>query len=193
MPPGASPNSPDPNPRAEDRPPDGLPFDLLLRSLSSELDHIEEPTAAELDAIDDSAELDDLDDLVALEALDTIDIPKPARARDMSQALALLAELDEPELVSLESLDDAEPEAELDDEIDDVEELLDDVEGLIEDYVDLDLEDDELQDEGYDLDDEDDGSYRDLYGDDDTIIPSFREGEFAEEEDGDTDYYNELR
>ena len=67
------------------------------------------------------------------------------------------------------------------------------METLIEDYIDVELEDDELEDEGYHLDDEDINSYHDLYGDDDTIIPSFREGEFAEEEDGDTDYYNELR
>ena len=66
-------------------------------------------------------------------------------------------------------------------------------ESLIEDFIDVDIDDDELEDEGYDLDDDDYGNYRDLYGDDDSIIPSFREGEFAEEEENDTAYYDDLR
>ena len=154
-------------------------IDLLLSRTRGNLDQIEEPTAADLEA------LEALED----EAFDA-DLTLP-EAVETQPALALLAELEEPELVSLEGLDDAEPVIEADG--DEVEELLDEAESLIEDYIDVDLEDDELEDEGYDLDDDDYGSYRDLYGEDDTIIPSFREGEYVEEEDGDTDYYNELR
>ncbi len=155
-------------------------IDMLLQLGRDKLDHIEEPTAAELDA------LENMDD--ELDAPLVADVETPPEAQP---ALALLAELEEPELLSLEGLDDAEPNVEA--EGDEVEDLLDEAESLIEDYIDIDLDDDELDDEGYDLDDDDIGSYSDLYGDDDTIIPSFREGEFVEEEDGDTDYYNELR
>ena len=187
MPAGASTDNQNAEPRGKKPAAEASLIEMLMRRAPADLDHIAEPTAAELDAIDELEEFDELDTLDALPPEATL--PAPA----VNPALALLAELDEPELLSLESLDDAEPEQALDDDIDEVDDLLDDVESLIEDYVDLDLDDDELQDEGYDLDDEEDGSYRDLYGDDDTIIPSFREGEFAEEEDGDTDYYNELR
>ncbi len=154
-------------------------IDALLRQARGKLDHIEEPTAAELDALERMEDelVDDADTL--------------ADAAQAQPALALLAELEEPEVLSLERLDDSEPEIEA--ESDEVDDLLDDAESLIEDYIDIDLDDDELDDEGYDLDDDELGSYADLYGDDDTIIPSFREGEFVEEEDGDTDYYNELR
>ena len=158
-------------------------FDLFFQQASGKLDHIEEPTAAELEA------LENLDDELADELVD--DVESRPEAADEPPALALLAELDEPEVLSLERLDDAEPVVEA--EGDEVEDLLDEAESLIEDYIDIELDDDELDDEGYDLDDDDFGSYRDLYGDDDTIVPSFREGEFVEEEDGDTDYYNELR
>ena len=154
-------------------------IDRLLQQASGKLDNIEEPTAAELEALENLEDELLADDGNLLEAVD----PQPA--------LALLAEIDEPELVSLEGLDDDESVIEADG--DEVEELLDEAESLIEDYIDVELEDDELEDEGYDLDDDDVGSYSDLYGEDDTIIPSFREGEFVEEEDGDTDYYNELR
>lgn len=152
-------------------------LDMLKRGANTRLDDIEEPTAADL------AAMDELEDLPEIEA-------PLAEAAASPSPLALLAQVEEPELLSLERLDDAEENG---DELDEVEELLDDVETLIEDYVDIDLDDDELDDEGYDLDDDDISSYHDLYGDDDAIIPSFREGEFAEEEDGDTDYYNELR
>ena len=128
-------------------------------------------------------DLDDLDEIAA-----PVNAPDPLEA-----ALAAFAEAAEPELVSFEGLDDADAPEELEAEDDEVDELLEDVEDLIEDYVDVDLEDDELEDEGYDLDDDDIGSYRDLYGEDDTIIPSFREGEFAEEEDGDSAYYDDMR
>ena len=151
-------------------------IDLLLQQARGKLDHIEEPTAAELDA------LEHMEDELAGEDKS---LPEAAEAQP---ALALLAGLEEPEILSLERLDDAEPDIEADGD-----DLLDEAENLIEDYVDIDLNDDELDDEGYDLDDDEVGSYSDLYGDDDTIIPSFREGEFVEEEDGDTDYYNELR
>ena len=157
-------------------------IDMLLQQARGKLDHIEEPTAAELDA------LENLDD--EFEDID-IALPDAPEAAETQPALALLAELEEPELLSLESLDDAEPD--VDAEGDEVDDLLEEAETLIEDYIDIELDDDELDDEGYDLDDDDFGSYNDLYGDDDAIIPSFREGEFVEEEDGDTDYYNELR
>lgn len=152
-------------------------FDMIKRGAEAGLEDIEEPTAADL------AAMEDLDDLP--------DFPQPpAEAVDLSAPLDLLPPVEEPELLSLESLDDGDENG---GDLDDVDELLDDVDSLIEDYVDIDLDDDELDDEGYDLEDDDISSYRDLYGDDDAIIPSFREGEFAEEEDGDTDYYNELR
>ena len=155
-------------------------IDMMMRDAQASLDDIAEPTAADLAAM---AELDDLGEV------------EPARdeAVELAPALALLAEAEEPEVVSLETLDDVEEAEATADELEDVEELLEDVETLIEDYIDVDLDDDELDDEGYDLDDDDIDSYHNLYGDDDTIVPSFREGEFAEEEDGDTDYYNELR
>lgn len=163
-------------------------IDMFLRQAQNELDHIEEPTAADLAAID---ELDDLAELADLDEPPLED--PPAQTPELNPALSLLAELEEPELVSLEGLDDVEPLTELADDIDGVEELLDDVEDLIEEYVDLDLDDAELEDEGYDLDDDDVSSYSDLYGDDDTIIPSFREGEFAEEDEPDTAYYDDMR
>lgn len=177
---GNMPNGNDLDPAGENASDDkSSPIDKLLQQTRRNLDHIEEPTAAELDALE-MLEDEPFDDNVAL--------PEAAEAQP---ALALLAELEQPEMLSLESLDDAEPVIEADG--DEVEELLDEAESLIEDYIDIDLDDDELDDEGYDLDDDEVGSYSDLYGDDDAIIPSFREGEFVEEEDGDTDYYNELR
>jgi len=155
-------------------------LDLLMRGAQAKLDDIEEPTAADL------AALDELDDPSKFDAgLDEI--------VELPPAIALLAEPEEPELVSLESLDDVdEPDTSAED-LEEVDDLLEDVESLIEDYVDIDLEDDDLDDEGYDLDDDDISSYHDLYGDDDTIVPSFREGEFAEEEEGDAEYYDDLR
>lgn len=152
-------------------------IDMMMRSAQANVDDIEEPTPADL------AALEELDDLPEIET-------PPEAAIDLG---SLLAEPEEPEMVSLETLDDVDEAQASPEDLDEVEELLEDVETLIEDYIDVELDDDELEDEGYDLDDEDINSYHDLYGDDDTIIPSFREGEFAEEEDGDTDYYNELR
>lgn len=155
-------------------------IDRMMRDAQAKLDDIEEPTAAELAAMDNLDELPDFD--APLDA-----------AVDLQPALALLAQPEEPEVLSLETLDDAAVVEANADGLEEVEELLEDVETLIDDYIDVELDDDELVDEGYDLDDDDISSYHDLYGDDDTIVPSFREGEFAEEEDGDTDYYNELR
>ena len=169
-----SPGDAGPDKDAEDSNVSSL-IEMMMRGAESKLDDLNEPTPAELAAMDD---LDDLPD---------IESPLGA-AIDLQPALALLAEAEEPEVVSLETLDDVEKAEANGDDMEEVEELLEDVETLIDDYIDV-----ELDDEGYDLDDEDIDSYHDLYGDDDTIVPSFREGEFAEEEDGDTDYYNELR
>ncbi len=157
-----------------------LLIDRMMRDAQAKLDDIEEPTAADLAAMDNLDELPDID--AQLDA-----------AVDLQPALALLAQPEEPEVLSLETLDDAAVVEVNADGLEEVEDLLEDVETLIDDYIDVELDDDELVDEGYDLDDDDISSYHDLYGDDDTIVPSFREGEFAEEEDGDTDYYNELR
>ena len=184
---GDSPNGNDAGPPAENAGPEAASLlDLLMRQARSDLDQIEEPSLADLAALD---ELEDFDDA---ETLDEVEAP-PAEPLDLNPALALLADIDEPELVSLEGLDDAVPSAALDDESEEVDDLLDDVESLIEDFVDIDLDDEELEDEGYDLDDDEHSSYRDLYGDDDAIIPSFREGEFAEEDEADTAYYDDLR
>ena len=152
----------------------------MMRGADAGLDDMEEPTAADL------AAMEDLDDLPEIET-------PLAQASELRPPLAFLAPAEEPELLSLESLDDADQADADGDDLDDIEALPEDAETSLEDYIDVALDDDELDDEGYDLDDDDIDSYHDLYGDDDTIIPSFREGEFAEEEDGDTDYYNELR
>ena len=162
---------------ADNEPPGKSLLDFLRAGASVNLDDIGEPSAEELAALDN----EELDDSLLNQ---TDGLPQ--------SALSLLAELDEPELVSLESLDDAD-EAGLTDEQDAAGDLLDEDESLVEDFVDIELDDAELADEGYDLDDEDVESYRDLYGEDDAIIPSFREGEFVEEDDGDSAYYDELR
>ncbi len=156
-------------------------LDLLLRGAQTKLDDLREPTAAELAALDGVDEVE--------ETAPALDAPV-----DLQPALAaMLLDIEEPELVSLESLDDADAADEEPEELDNVDELLEDVEELIEDYIDVDLDDAELEDEGYDLDDDEVQSYHDLYGADDTIVPSFREGEYAEEEEGDTAYYDDLR
>ncbi len=163
-------------------PPDNEPpgkslLDLLRGGANTDLDDIGEPSAEELAALD-KEELDDS----LLEQ--TEDFHQTARS--------LLADYFKPELVSLESLDDSD-EAELTDEQDAGGDLLDEDDALLEEFVDIELGDAELADEGYDLDDEDIESYYDLYGEDDAIIPSFREGEFAEDDDGDSAYYDEMR
>ena len=151
-------------------------IDMLRPGAATHLDDIDEPSPEELAALDNEA-LDD--DFAQLDAA-------------LPSALSMLAELEQPELVSLEGLDDAEDEP-VDDSLDSADELPEEDEPPLDDFVDLELDDDELADEGYDLDDEDVESYRDLYGDDDAIIPSFREGEFADDDDGDSAYYEELR
>ena len=175
---GKPPTPKDPDPREDEQ--DGAAsslIDMMMRQARANLDEIQEPSSADLEAID---------------GLDGLSSPLDASI-DLQPALSLLAEIEEPELVSLEGLDDIEDSAVSGEDLDDVDELLEDVETLIEDHIDIDLDDDDLDDEGYDLDDEDIDNYQDLYGDDGTIIPSFREGEFAEEEESDTAYYDDLR
>ncbi len=160
-------------------------LDLLRAGANTHLDDIGEPSAEELAALDD-------EELVALDD-EELDDSLLVQSDDLPQAaLALLAELDKPELVSFEGLDDAD-EAERNDGQDAAGDLLDEGDSLLENYVDIELDDAELADEGYDLDDEDVESYYDLYGEDDAIIPSFREGEFVDDDDGDSAYYEELR
>ena len=150
-------------------------MDLMMSDLAASLDDIDEPSPEEL------AELDDFVEEFALED---------------ESPLALLAALteerhEEPELVSLEGLDDIDEIDELDDEqLDDEDDL-----GMADNYIDIDIDDDELNDEGYDLDDGDDISdYHDLYGEDDAIIPSFREGELDDNDDeGGAAFYDDLR
>ena len=152
-------------------------IDMMMRQARANLDEIQEPTSADLEAID---------------GLDGLDRPLDI-SMDPQPALSLLAEIDEPELVSLEGLDDVENSAVSGEDLEEVDELLEEAETLIEDYIDIELDDDDLDDEGYDLDDEDVDNYTELYGADDAIVPSFREGEFAEEEESDTAYYDDLR
>jgi len=138
------------------------------------------------------ANLDDMEgpspeDLAALDALED------GAELEAVPALSLLSALDEPELVSLEGLDDANIDDmdDMDDEpFDDDDDFID---SLIENY--LDLDDDEPDDQGYDLKDEDDEitDYHDLYGDDDSIIPSFREEDSDDEDDSGAAFYNNLR
>ena len=167
-------------------PPDGedeievsAPMDLIISDLASSLDDIEEPSPEEL------AELDDFVAEAALEA----------------EPLALLAALNEPlekpELVSLESLDEIDELDELDDDLD--EELDEEdsfIDPPIDSYIDIDLDGDgDLNDEGYDLDDDAEiADYQDLYGEDDGVVPSFREGELDDDDDeGGAAFYDDLR
>ena len=152
------------------------PFAQLLGMLGQgdleDLDDIPEPTAEELAALE--ATDDATDDLV--EAIAIAPIP----------ALTLLEDPEPPELLRLETLDDVVEDEDLD-SLDDVDDLLDE-----DDLLDFDDEDEDDLDEDFDLDD-DKLSYSDLYDDDDTVMPSFREGEYAEEEDGDTAFFNDMR
>ena len=150
-------------------------IDMMMRDLHDDLDDIAEPTAAELEAMDDLEGLEELADPLEL-------LPPPPAIHPPA--------LEEPELVSLESLDDAAEAEPLEDEALEDDEFLDE---LLDDYVDIDLEDEDLDDEGYDLEDEDIVSYQDLYGEDDSIIPSFREGELDDDDEGDVAYYDGLR
>ena len=147
-------------------------MDLIMSDLASSLDDIEEPSPEELAELESEFELEAESPLALLSAL-------------------TVEKHEEPELVSLESLDDVDEIDELDDEqLDDEDDLV-----MADNYIDMDIDDDELNDEGYDLDDGDDISdYHDLYGADDTIIPSFREGELDDDDDeGGAAFYDDLR
>lgn len=143
----------------------------------------------------------------ALSSLDDIEEPSPEDLAKLDAEfeleteapLALLTALaetafEEPELVSLESLDEVDERDEMD-ELDD--ERLADMDDFIDqvtagDYIDID--DEELNDEGYDLDDADDiDDYHALYDDDDSVIPSFREGDLDSDDEGGAAFYDDLR
>ena len=164
-------------------------IDMMMRDLNTDLDQLDGPSAGKLAALDELEEPSE-DELAALDNLGPIQLPL-----DMSPGMPIpasaLPPASEPEIVSLESLDDAAVDEELDEELQEEDEFLDE---LPDDYIDIDLEDDELDDEGYDLDDEDVNNYHDLYGADDSIIPSFREGESLDEDDGgNIAFYDDLR
>ncbi len=150
---------------------------LAMGDALADLDDIEEPSAAELAALD------------AMAAEDTpLELPEA-----IQPPLSMLNTLEKPELVSLEGLDD-------DDDIEKIETIEEDLleeddllEDLLDNYADQDLDDDDIEDEGYDLDDDDIDHYQDLYGDDGDIIPSFREGETDDEDESDIAYYDDLR
>jgi len=163
-------------------------LDALLQAiggaLPSSLDDIEEPTAAELAEMESQEDLEDDLPLLPLAVLE----PRAVQPK--------------PDLVSLESLDEADlDEPALDDELDPVPAAIAASDEPPSNYIDVDLDESALDDGGYELDDDDvdfasedaDSSYHKLYGDDDVIIPSFREGEFAIEEDADSAYYDDLR
>lgn len=149
-------------------------LDLMMGDALADLDDIEEPSAADLAALD-GAELAD----------EPLELPAP-----IQPPLSLLNTLEEPEMVSLEGLDDRDKLETIDEDLLEEDDLLDD---LLENYADLDLDDDELEDEGYDLDDDDIDHYQDLYGEDGDIIPSFREGETDDEDESDIAFYDDLR
>ena len=168
-------------------------IDMMMRDTRLDLDDLDGPSAEELAALDELDEPSD-DDLAALDNLGPIQLPLDLAPAALMPAIAPVAE-SEPEIVSLERLDDIDDDQAadaLDEELSEGDDFLDE---LLDDYVELDLDDDELNDEGYDLDDDDIENYHDLYGEDDSIIPSFREGEALEEddEDGGVAFYDDLR
>ena len=140
------------------------------------LDDIEEPSAEDLAELEDGL----IDEL----ALETDPLAM--------LAAALETPIEKPELVSLESLDELDDEDEMDDELDDEDDFSD---PPADSYIDMDIDSADLNDEGYDLDDGDDISdYHDLYGEDDSIIPSFREDELDDDDsEGSAAYYDDLR
>ena len=149
-------------------------LELMMGDALANLDDIEEPSAAELAALDE------------MEAED-----EPVELPEVIQPpLSMLNTLEEPEMVSLEGLDDADESETAEEDLLEEDDLLDD---LLDNFADLDLDDDELEDEGYDLDDDDIDHYQDLYGEDGDIIPSFREGETDDEDEGNIAYYDDLR
>lgn len=156
-------------------------MDLMMNDIGdalSSLDDIEEPSPEDLAKLDAEFELETEAPLALLSALKE-------------------ETFEEPELVSLESLDDIDELDELDemDELDD--EQLADVDDFIDqvaagNYIDIDSE--ELNDEGYDLDDADDiDDYHDLYSADDNVMPSFREGDLDNDDEGGVAFYDDLR
>ncbi|MCY4020962.1 MAG: hypothetical protein OXG39_16235 [Chloroflexi bacterium] len=149
-------------------------LDLMMGNAFADLDDIEEPSAAELAAMDE---------------MDAEE--KPLELPEAIQSpLSLLNTPEEPEMVSLEGLDDADDIETVEEDLLEEDDLLDD---LLDNYADLELDDDELEDEGYDLDDDDIDHYQDLYGEDGDIIPSFREGETDDEDESDIAFYDDLR
>ena len=156
-------------------------LDMMMRELKTDLEDIEGPSAADLEALD---ELDDNEVPLGF----PLNIPPLPPV-----APSLLPTLEEPEVVSLERLDDVEDISvldTLDEEILEEDEFLDE---LLEDHIDVGLDDDDLDDEGYDLDDDDIVHFQDLYGEDDSIIPSFREGELDDEDESGVAFYDDLR
>lgn len=141
----------------------------------SSLDDIEEPSPEDLAKLDDEFELETEAPLALLTALAE-------------------AAFEEPELVSLESLDEV-------DELDEIDELDDEQLADVDDFIDqvaagnyIDMDGEELNDEGYDLDDADDiDDYHALYDDDDNVIPSFREGDLDNDDEGGVAFYDDLR
>ena len=171
-------------------------LDMLLGGGQTDLDDIAEPSAEELAALDDEGlddEIGDLDDIGAL--ADLASLTNLDETALPANALAILKEMEEPELVSLEGLDDSD--ATESEPLDAADELPEEDVAPLDEFVDVDVEldDEELADDGYDLDVEEVESYRDLYGDDDAIIPSFREGGFMDDDDddGDSEYFDEMR
>ncbi len=152
-------------------------LDMMMRELKTDLEDIEGPSAADLEALDE---------------LDDSEVPLNIPLRP-PVAPSLLPTLEEPEVVSLERLDDVEDISVLDTLDEEILEEDDFLDELLEDYIDIGLDDDDLDDEGYDLDDDDIVHFQDLYGKDDSIIPSFREGELDDEDESGIAFYDDLR
>lgn len=168
-------------------------IDMMMRDLRVDLDDLDGPSAEELAALDELDEPSD-DDLAALDSLGPLQLPLDLAPAARLPAAAPAIE-SEPEIVSLDRLDDVDDVEDVDTLDEELTEGDDFIDELLEDYVDIELDDDDLEDEGYDLDDEDIDNYNDLYGEDDSIIPSFREGEALEEDDDDggVAFYDDLR
>ena len=149
------------------------------------LDEIPEPSFDDLAELD-GVGLDDGDD-------EEFDIEDEPSLEALTELEALDDDLDEPEIISFEGLDDDQLD---DDELedDDFDDDFDDDDEVKKSYIDMDLDDDELEDEGYeddddDFDDDDDESdYHDLYGDDDGVMSAFQD-----DDDNIDAYYDDLR
>lgn len=162
-------------------------MDLMMNDLEdalSGLDDIEEPSPEDLAKLDDEFELEAEAPLALLPAFKE-------------------AAFEEPELVSLEGLDDINELDELDemDEMDELDEMDDEQLADVDDFIDqvaagnyMDIDSEELNDEGYDLDEADDiDDYHALYGADDSIIPSFRDEDLDNDDEGAVAFYDDLR